>query len=48
MAATYITLFLSLAACQALLTVKLADWLSADETTGRGIADAVLAESLAA
>lgn len=47
MATTYFALFVAFAAVQAVLTVKLADWLSSDETTGRAAAEAVPAEGLA-
>lgn len=41
MIATFLALFVALAACQAVLAVKLADWLSADATTGRGTAEPI-------
>lgn len=47
MIATFLTLFVAFAGCQALLTVKLADWLSADSQTGRGAREPVATAALA-
>lgn len=48
MVGTYLTLFLSFAACQALLVVKLADWLSPGETTDHGAPTGFAIEGIAA